>query len=186
MNKKHIQWILITAIIVIVGIFILQIVGKLFIKEIVQDVIVEEPKQISSVVIGEQAPHFDLANFVGQKTALSDFFGQPIVLTFWTSWNSMAVDQINIFDKFLSNNNQSFTIITVNNQETRNVVSQFMRRGAYQVTVFLDESGAVGELYEIRNVPTTYFIDRDGVVQDIFVGILSEKLLLDKVQTIIR
>lgn len=186
MNKKQIKWILITLIIIIVGIFILQIVGKLFIKEIVQDIVIEEPKQISGVVVGEQAPHFELADFVGKKTALSDFFGQPVVLTFWTSWNSMAVDQINIYDRFLSSNDPLFTIITVNNQETRNVVSQFMRRGAYQVTVFLDESGAVGELYEIRNLPTTYFLDADGIIQDVFVGILSEKLLLDKVQTIIR
>lgn len=186
MNKKQIKWILITSIIIIVGIFILQIVGKFFIKEIVQDIVIEEPKQIYGVVIGEQAPYFELSDFLGKKTALSDFFGEPIVLTFWTSWNSMAIDQINIFDRFLSNNDPLFTIITVNNQETRNVVSQFMRRGAYQVTVFLDESGAVGELYEIRNLPTTYFIDTDGVVQDVFVGILSEELLLDKVQAILR
>ena len=52
--------------------------------------------------------------------------------------------------------------------------------------MLLDEDGAVGELYMVRTLPLTYFIDKEGVIQDAFTGILSEKMLLEKSEKIIQ
>jgi len=187
MTKKHIQRILIVTVLIVAGIFMLQIVGQLFIEEVIQEVSLEEPKESRVVVINEQAPYWELSDFIGQKASVSDFLGTPLVLTFWSTWNVVSADQITLFDRFLSENNTSlFKIITINNQEERSTVARFMRRGAYQVPVFLDESGEVGERYKIQTVPTTYFIDGEGIVRDVVVGPLDEGLLLEKVQIILR
>jgi peroxiredoxin len=187
MNEIHIKWILITIIIAIIGIFSLQIAGRFFIESIVQEVIIEAPLSGAVAAVGERAPYWELSDVTGRRATISDFAGTVVVLTFWTTWNALAADQITVFDSFLSSyRDPQFVIITINNQEEQAVVSQFLKRGSYQVTTFLDESGAVGEQYALRNLPATYFIDKDGIVQDVFVGSLNEEQLLEKVRAIIR
>jgi hypothetical protein len=41
----------------------------------------------------------------------------------------------------------------------------------------LDPGGEIQQLYQIRGYPTTYFIDRQGTIQDIYIGLLSEKTI---------
>lgn len=187
MSKNYITLAVIIVVVLVFGIFLLNAMGQLFISEIVQEVVVEEVSgEVVGIDINKKAPHWELAGLAVDKVALSDFLGEPLVLTFWTTWNPKAADQIKIFDEYLSQNNETiFKIVAINSQEDKSVVSSFMRRGEYQVKVLLDESGAVGELYKARNLPITFFLDREGIVRDIFIGVLSEKALLEKVEAII-
>ncbi len=138
--------------------------------------------------IEQEAPHWELLDLEGNTVTLSDFLGKPFVLTFWTSWNSMAADQIKIFDEYLSQQNPEtiFKIVSINNQEDKSIVSNFIQRGGYQVRTLLDETGEVGELYRVRTLPITYFLDKNGIIKEVFVGVLSEQMLTEKVQKIIR
>jgi len=174
---------------IVVAVILLSVTGRFFIGEIIQEVEIsgEAEKTIETLEIGKKAPFWSLPSLSSSKNTLVDFFGKPIVLTFWASWNPLAVDQIKIFDEYLSGNtDQLFEIISINNQEDKSIVSNFIRRGGYEISVLLDERGIVGELYDIKNLPTTYFIDADGVVQDVFVGVLSKDMLEERVQQIIR
>ena len=38
----------------------------------------------------------------------------------------------------------------------------------------------------VRTLPITYFLDKDGIVQDVFAGALSQEMLTEKAQQIIR
>jgi peroxiredoxin len=186
--KIYIKRILITIGIVVLIFLILQLVGNIFIKEIVQEVI---PKtyQNENVIAGlnKEAPFFELSDLDGNKIKLSDYLGSPLVITFWTTWNQTSADQIKIFDEILSKNKSLlFKILTIDNQEDKSIVSNFIKRGGYKLLVLLDESGAIGEFYQARNLPVTYFVDKNGVVKDIFVGVLNEKMLVDKSGEIIR
>ena len=188
MPQNYIKLGLIILAVIYLGIFLLNIVGKLFIQEIVQEVIVEEGEgKVFGINIGEKAPHWELLDIESNTMTLSDFFGKPLIVTFWASWNSMSTDQIKIFDEYLSQNDETiFKIVSINNQEDKSIVSNFIRRGGYQVRVLLDETGEVGELYKARTLPITYFLDKNGIIEDVFTGVLSQELLAEKTQKIIR
>jgi len=190
LSKKNtaIRWIVMSIIFVIFGIIVLNVVGRLFIREIVQEVTLAGARvEVSVANIGKQAPYWQLADLAGQQITLSDFLGEPTILTFWTSWNQTSADQIKIFDEFLAKDSKMLiTVVTINNQEDMGVVSNFMRRGGYKVSVLLDESGAVGEKYNLKTLPVTYFIDKDGIVRDIFSGSLSEEMLLERIEILFR
>jgi len=171
------------------GFLLLNIAGQLFIREVVQVVSLGEGAnaEITGVAIGEEAPFWELGDLAGQKVALSHYQDKPLVVTFWSTWNQIAADQISVFDRYLARDtNTLFEIITINNQEGRGIVSNFMRRGGYQVRVLLDETGAVGELYKVKSLPVTYFIDKEGIVRDIVIGAMSEKMLEERIQAIVR
>lgn len=187
-TQNYIKWGLIILTVIGLGVFLLNIVGKLFIQEITQEVFIkEESEKIFGVDIGKEAPHWELLDLEGNSFTLSNFLGEPLVLTFWASWNSISADQIKIFDEYLTQNKETvFKIVSINNQEDKSIVLNFIQRGGYKVPVLLDETGKVGELYKIKSLPVTYFLDKDGVIRDVYIGVLSERMLLEKAQQIIR
>ncbi len=186
--QNYLKWGLIVSGIIILGIFLLNTVGQRFIQEIIQEVSIEEEERKSfGVSIGQEAPHWELLDLEDNTVTLSDFLGEPFIITFWTSWNSISADQLTIFDKYLSQNPDIlFKIISINSQEDKSIVSSFIQRGGYQVPTLLDETGEIGELYKVRTLPLTYFLDKEGVIRDVFGDILSEQMLMEKVQKIIR
>lgn len=185
---NYIKWSLIIIGIVAAIFLILRLVGGIFIKEITHEVSPQayEDKNIIAD-LNKEAPFFELPDIYGNKIKVSDFLGSPLIVVFWTTWNSQAADQIKILDDYLfKNKNGLFKIITINSQEDKSAVSGFIKRGGYQIQVLLDERGAVSELYRARSLPTSYFLDKNGVIQDIFIGVLNEKMLVDKSEKIIR
>jgi len=188
MNNKFLKSALIFGIILIVGIFLLNIAGRFLIQEVTQDIFISEQADKSiGINIGKKAPYFELVDLVGGHVNLSELSGEPLIIVFWSSWNPIAADQIKILDDYLSSNkDELFKIITINNQEKRSTVLNFLRRGGYSVQVLLDETGSIGEQYKIKNLPTTFFINQNGVVRDIFIGPMSEKILLEKVEILFR
>jgi len=187
-NKEHVKIISAIILVAIFGFVLLSIVGRFFITEVVQEVEIKDAStKIFGTTIGEEAPHWELVNLDGKMFKTAEFLGRPVVLTFWSTWNQYSADQIRVLDNYLSVNQDSLAVIvTINSQEDRSAVSQFIKRGEYDVPVLLDESGAVSEEYRIKALPTTYFLDSDGIIVDVFVGALSEKMLVEKTESIIR
>lgn len=191
------------AVIVVGGMFLLSRVGDSFISEVVQQSPIEEiqenieesPVPVFGVSgankevnksMGKPAPYFKLSDLKSASIQSTDFLGTPIIVTFWTTWNLASADQIKIFHEYITERKEElFTIITISSQEDKSAVSSFINRGAYTVDVLLDEVGEATEAYKARNLPTTYFIDKNGIVLDIFVGILSKAMLIEKAEKIL-
>lgn len=185
--QNYIKWGLAILLFIGLAIFLLNIAGKIFIEEIVQEVVIKKEEKVFGLNLGEKAPAWQLSDLNDNYFSLSDFLGKPLILTFWASWNSLSTDQIKIFDEYLAIHSQSlFQIITINNQEDKSVVSNFIQRGGYQVKVLLDPTGQVGELYKVRALPLTYFLDKDGVIKAIFTGVLSQEMLVEKASFIVK
>ena len=146
--------------------------------EPVQEEIAKEQKAEYS------APDFALPDISGEKVKLSDFEGKIIVLTFWTTWNPAAQDQIVILESYFQQikDNKDIILLTVNNLEDKSVVSNFIKRGEYLLPALLDEEGKVGELYKINSLPATFFINQQGKVKETFVGILNQEEIEKRVE----
>ncbi len=139
-------------------------------------------------LLDKRAPYFDLPNLSGSRTTLSDFENQPTLLVFWSTGNSEAADQIKILDDYVAKRtgDSLVKIVTISTQEEKSAVASFMRRGGYGATVLVDGSGSVGESYNIKNLPTLYFLDREGIVRSVHAGLMSEAAIATEVETILR
>lgn len=62
----------------------------------------------------------------------------------------------------------------VNLTDTDNLedVRQFVQEYRFSLPVLLDEKGAVANRYAVRGVPTTFYVNRDGVIVDVVVGVV--------------
>lgn len=120
---------------------------------------------------------------------MTQFIRTPVVIVFWSTWNSQAADQIQILDQYIaraSTEAQLASIVAINSQEEKSLVSSFMNRGGYRVRTLLDVQGIATGDYQVKSLPTFYFIDGTGLVRDVYVGVLSEKMLRDRVVQILQ
>jgi len=175
-----------TFLIFIIGVFLIYFIVSQFFEKISSEEVTfetEKEEMTKDQKIDYSAPVFELSNIEGEKVKLSDYIDKMIVLTFWTTWNSAAQDQLVILESYYQEikDSEDVVLITINNQEDKNVVSNFIRRGEYILPVLLDEDGAVGELYGIGVLPATYFINQERKVKEVYIGILNKEEIRDKV-----
>jgi peroxiredoxin len=123
------------------------------------------------VEIGKQAPDFTLATLDGKLLSLSDFRGKRVVLNFMTTWCPACQEEVpHLQELFEKQDEQEAVLIVVDIQETESVVSQYMQEKGYNFTVVLDSSGTVAQKYKVQFIPTTYFLDRQGVIREKKIG----------------
>lgn len=154
-----------------------------------------EPKKdnYSNGVVGESfvgkvTPFFDLPDIEGRRIRSTSFLDKPAVFIFWATWNDDSIDQIKILDDYLLSNNKQKDLVSflaINSQEDQSIVKSFIRRGGYGVPFALDKYGDVSESYGLKSVPTSYFIDKDGFIRDVYIGTLSKDMFVDKIEKIL-
>lgn len=161
-----------------IGFLVIFFAGDALVSEITQEASISKGAVVG-LADGEQAPVWELEALGGGTRALYDYEGQPLVLVFWASWNPRALDQVTTIDTLLRTKKETLpaVFLAVSSQESESAVVNVAMRGNYTLPILLDETGLVSERYEVSTLPTTYFIDKAGVIRDVFVGVLNEEEL---------
>ena len=189
--KKYV----LSALAVIAGIAVLFLLvrygGSALVPNLTGNIQVESDSlaQETGALKDARAPYFDLPNVRGDHVQLSQFIDTPLVIVFWSTWNSVAADQIKILDDYVRNQSvaqQFVKVVAINSQEERTIVTSFMKRGGYEVQTLIDARGDVSEKYDIKSVPTFFFLDRGGVIREEFAGVLSEKAIAQKTEQLLK
>ncbi len=192
--NKYAKKTTLTIIMIIALFFTFRFLGLFFIQKFspILELTSENNKSDSGkAILGKDIPYFNLSSISGGRVRSSELVGTAMVFTFWSTWNTESVDQIKIIDDYLSKNISSqkqslVKIIAINSQESAGVVSNFIRRGGYNLTVLVDPNGETSNTYGIQTLPTTFFINPDGSIAEIFVGTMNETMFGDKIDKIIK
>lgn len=127
---------------------------------------------------GMKAFDFTLNNLAGDEISLSNFKGQPIFLNFWASWCPPCKEEMPALQK-LYENDENVKILTVNVQENKDKVLNYLMENKYSFTTLLDKNGSVASKYLVRGIPTTFVIDKDGIIIKKHTGGLTYQQMLD-------
>lgn len=106
-----------------------------------------------------------LKDLNGRPVSLSDFRGKIVFLNFWTTWcytcRIEMPDMEKLHQKF---KNKDFAMVTINLQESVSQVKQFFKKFRLTFTALLDSDGEVGARFMITAIPTTFILDREGII----------------------
>ena len=110
-------------------------------------------------------PDFTLVNPAGKKISLSDFRGKVVLLNFWATWCGPCREEMPAMDKLYREfKGRGFEIVAVNVKDKREDALKFLKELKISFPVGLDPAGEVGLLYGAWGMPSTYLIDRKGIV----------------------
>jgi len=120
---------------------------------------------------GQVAPGFTLTSLEGKQVNLADFKGKVVLMDFWATWCGPCTYEV----PFLRQIDETWSkagvvIIAVNTQDNEQDASLYARRNNLNFIIPVDPRGKVAALYNVRGLPTSFFIDSEGVIKSIKVG----------------
>jgi thiol-disulfide isomerase/thioredoxin len=124
--------------------------------------------------IGKLAPDFQLQDIENQSISLSNLRGNPVILNFWASWCGPCRDEMPLLQQtYEERESKGVLLLTVNLRETLSVAAQYMQDNGLSFPVLLDTDGSVALSYNVTAIPTTFFLDIDGIIQATKLGSFS-------------
>ncbi len=128
--------------------------------------------------VGQLAPNFQLQDLAGNVVELAAMRGQPVVLNFWATWCIFCVSEMPALQRLAERFGSEITIIGVNVGQSLSDASAFATNEQITYPLVLDSNGDVTENYRIYAMPSTFVIDRDGVIRVLRYGTLLPPDLL--------
>ena len=143
---------------------------------------------VDEKLLNKKAPFFDLPTPLDARVKLSQFLDAPVILVFWSTWNQDSLNQVKIVDDYLSaqTDRKLVSFLAINSQEEPSIVKSYVRRGGYTVPFALDSYGDISENYHVKSLPVLYFIDREGIIREIYSGVLSQSMIVSKIEQLLK
>lgn len=121
---------------------------------------------------GERAPDFSVKLFDGSKMSLEDYRGKVVVINYWATWCAPCKAEMPMMSQFHERNkHRGFEIIGVVTQDS---VPAYQLRTVEKLLSYPLAKSLRGDYGTVdRAVPTTYIIDRRGIIRDVQTGSYS-------------
>ena len=101
----------------------------------------------------------------GRLTSFSEFRGKIVFINFWTSWCLACVIEMPSMEKLHEKfKDKDFVMVGINLQESEATILKFYKEHKLTFTTLLDSTGDVGNAFRIRGIPTTFILDKNGII----------------------
>jgi peroxiredoxin len=141
---------------------------------------------IPAPVVNHPAPDFTLLDLTGAPVQLAELRGQVVLINVWATWCPPCRAEMpaiqTVYEQYRE---RGFTVIAVNIREDADTVRDFMAQNGLTFPALLDGDGAVSNLYQARVYPSSYFVDRAGVVRAVYRGPMARSVIAGTVEQLI-
>ena len=120
----------------------------------------------------EPVPLFTLSDQNGNQVSLQSFRGKVVMINFWATWCPPCVKELPTMEALKKTfTDQPFEILAINMGEDKETISRFVERMGFDFSfpLLIDADSRVSDLYQVRGLPATMVIDKQGTF--IFGGI---------------
>ena len=133
--------------------------------------------------VGQPAPDFTLMTVDGKQVSLSQFKGKPVIINFWATWCPPCRLEMPALEEISHQAaDKGFIILAVDQEEDAATVKSFLTQNQYDYLSVLDINGAVSTMYQVSGIPTSIFVDANGIVREMHSGTMPDaQQFLDKI-----
>ncbi|MCO4770136.1 MAG: redoxin domain-containing protein [Deltaproteobacteria bacterium] len=149
----------------------------------------EGPRETHPLV-GQAMPGLEVQTLSGAARALDDLKGRVVIVDFWATWCApckRALPELQAASERLGDEPVTFLLVSVD--ATRDKPEQFMEDSSYSMDpVWAPEGRATQKSWVVKGIPSTFVIDREGVVRFHHQGYErgSGDRILSEVRTLLR
>lgn len=139
---------------------------------------------------GFLAPDFTLDTLDGNKVTLAQLRGKIVVVNLWATWCLPCRAETPTLEKSYEQYKDSGVVILgvdLTSQDSVSDVKSFIQEFKLTYPILLDQAGDVGYLYQLKGIPTTFFINRQGIIRTMVVGgPMSETFIRSKIEALLK
>lgn len=131
-----------------------------------------------------QAPDFVLTTTDAKSVALSDYRGKVVLINFWAAWCPPCRTEMPDLRDAAVAHSDNFVVLAINNGESAETAENFARLFNLQFPILLDSDGAVARKYNVQGLPTSFFVDRAGIVRAATMGAMSRAYIEAQIEAL--
>ncbi|MGD9935160.1 MAG: TlpA family protein disulfide reductase [Dehalococcoidia bacterium] len=133
----------------------------------------------AKVEVGKRAPDFGLVDARDGVTVrrLSDYRGSTVVLNWYASWCGPCRRELPDFEEAFQALGPNVVVLAVNLRESPSAATGILDDTGATFPAVLDSDGDVAARFGVRGMPTTFFIDGDGIVRMAGAGTITREQL---------
>ena len=124
------------------------------------------PNQKPNQFINKPAPDFYVMDIMGEELSLEQYRGQVVLLDFWATWCQPCIAEMpNVKQTYAKYKSRKFQIIGISLDNAIEPLDAYIKGEGIMWRQYLDRSGAISTLYNVRAIPSTFLIDGAGIVR---------------------
>ena len=124
------------------------------------------PRSSPSQFVNKPAPDFQVMDIRGEELSLEQYRGQVVLLDFWATWCQPCIAEMpNVKQTYETHRNRKFQIIGISLDSSMAPLTAYIQGEGIEWRQYLDSSGRISSLYNVRAIPSTFLIDGTGIVR---------------------
>jgi cytochrome c biogenesis protein CcmG/thiol:disulfide interchange protein DsbE len=147
--------------------------GGLGILALAFGVVWMQSSKYEPLLVGMQAPDFNLPDMQGNTQRLSDYRGKVVLLNFWATWCKPCKEEMPSMEILWQNfKTEDFVMLAISMDRvtTKKDIPPFIESLRLSFPILTDSWGQTDKRYKLLGVPETYIIDQQGVLREKIIG----------------
>jgi len=118
-----------------------------------------------------KAPDFSLKDLNGRNVTLSSLKGKVILLNFWATWCPPCISEMPVFNRLYKEMRaRGLEVVAISADRSEGYVRDYVSKHGLDFRVLYDGDHTVTKQYKVFSMPTTFLIDKKGVIVEKFFG----------------
>ncbi len=124
------------------------------------------------------APQLALTDVQGNAASIEDYRGRVILVNNWATWcPPCKIEMPELQAYYTAHAAEGFVVIAIESGEPADQVAAFVQEYGMTFPVWLDPQGAALEIFQNWNLPSSYIIDKQGIVRYSWTGGINQPTL---------
>ena len=143
---------------------------------------------MSTNILAQEVPNIAV-NTDSQPITLQDLKGQVVYVDFWASWCGPCRKSFPWLNQMQQKHGaQGFKVIAINVDSDRELARHFLKENTADFTIGYDAEGQLASAFKVQGMPSSFLIDRNGVIRHAHVGFREKEIALmeEQIQSLIR
>jgi peroxiredoxin len=128
-------------------------------------------------LVGKKAVEFSLPAVSGGEVALQSFRGKVVLLNFWATWCGPCREELPELDRVQEKfRKRGLAVVAVTVDNELENIRGFLKKYDLELQALWDRRKKVADAYKVEKMPSSYLIDRNGVIRFVHLGYSPEEL----------
>lgn len=137
-----------------------------------------DPATTPSAVSGDPVPDMAIEAFSGETVTLAAYEGTPTVVNFWASWCPPCVAEMPDLEAVHEQGGGAVVFVGVNTQDTPERAAALVDQTGVSYDLVRDPDGELARAFGVFGMPSTFYVDADGMVVGRHTGLLTREALV--------